>query len=226
MGNAKKLVIIGDGETGMIAYEYFTQDSEYQVVAFCVEREFKTKKELYELPVIELEELENFYPANKFMVFVAVSSGKLNRNRQVLYEKVKKAGYTCANYISSRAFVWNNVEIGENCFILEHNTVQPFAKIGNNVTLWSGNHIGHRSVIEDHCFISSHCVVSGFCTVGSCTFLGVNCTVENDVSIASDNFIGAGALVQKNTEPNALYQSTQTQLSKVNTHRLFRIKDQ
>ena len=52
---------------------------------------------------------------------------------------------------------------GDNCFILEDNTVQPFVTIGNNVTLWSGNHIGHDSVIEDDCFISSHVVVSGTC---------------------------------------------------------------
>ena len=225
MGCVKKLVIIGDGETGMLAYEYFTNDSEYQVVAFCVEREFLTKDELYGLPVIVLEDLEGLFPSKEYEIFVAVSSGALNRNRKTLYEKVKQIGYTCASYISTRAFVWENADVGENCFILEHNTVQPFVKIGNNVTLWSGNHIGHRSVIEEHCFISSHCVISGFCTIGTCSFLGVNCTVENNVSIASDNFIGAGALIQKDTEPKSLYQSSQTELSRVNTHRLFRIKE-
>lgn len=225
MDNVKQLVIIGDGETGMLAYEYFTNDSEYQVVSFCVEREFLTKDKLYELPVIALEDLEDLYPTQKYEVFVAVSSGALNRNRKALYEKVKQIGYTCASYISSRAFVWNNAEIGENCFVLEHNTVQPFVKVGNNVTLWSGNHIGHRSIIENHCFISSHCVISGFCKIGTGSFLGVNCTVENNVSIASDNFIGAGALIQKDTDPKSLYQCSQTELSKVNTHRLFRIKE-
>ena len=225
MDCVKKLVIIGDGETGMLAYEYFTNDSEYQVVAFCVEREFLAKKELYGLPVIALEDLEGSHPSKEYEVFVAVSSGALNRNRKTLYEKVKQIGYSCASYISSRAFVWKNADIGENCFVLEHNTVQPFVKIGNNVTLWSGNHIGHRSVIKEHCFVSSHCVISGFCTIGTCSFLGVNCTVENNVSIASDNFIGAGALIQKDTEPKSLYQGPQTELSRVNTHRLFRIKE-
>ena len=33
-----KLVIVGDGEFGDIAYQYFTYDSPYEVVAFAVER--------------------------------------------------------------------------------------------------------------------------------------------------------------------------------------------
>jgi acyl-[acyl carrier protein]--UDP-N-acetylglucosamine O-acyltransferase len=97
--------------------------------------------------------------------------------------------------------------------------------VGNNVTLWSGNHVGHRTVIDDHCFISSHCVISGFCEIGKSSFLGVNCSLEDHVKIAEDNFIGAGALVQKNTESRGFYQEKQTELSKINTHRLFRIKE-
>ena len=53
--------------------------------------------------------------------------------------------------------------MGDNCFIFEDNTVQPFVTLGNNLVLWSGNHIGHHSTLRDHCFISSHVVISGFC---------------------------------------------------------------
>ena len=38
-------------------------------------------------------------------------------------------------------------------------TIQPFVRIGSNVTLWSGNHIGHDATIGDHCFIASHVVI-------------------------------------------------------------------
>ncbi len=37
--------------------------------------------------------------------------------------------------------------------LLEDNTIQPFVSIGN-VTLWSGNHIGHHSTIHDHYSVS------------------------------------------------------------------------
>lgn len=220
-----KLVIIGAGETALLAYEYFTHDSEYEVVAFSVGSEFIEDESLCGLPVVPLEDLTEYYSPNLFHAFVAVSSGRLNRNRTSLYLQLKMVGFKFASYVSSRAFVWRNVEIGENCFIFENNTLQPFVKVGNNVTLWSGNHIGHNTTINDNCFISSHCVISGFCEIGESSFLGVNCTLENNLKIGRDNFIGAGAIIQKDTVEKSFYQPSGTELSKVNTHRLFRIKE-
>lgn len=224
MQKNKKIIIVGSGETGLIAYEYFQFDSEYEVVAFSVNEQYITEHEINSLPVIAFETLEAQYSPDEYEVYVAISSGKLNRNRTKVYTEAKAKGYRCATYISSKAFIWRNVEIGENCFIFEDNTLQPFVKIGNNVTLWSGNHIGHNTIIHDNCFISSHCVISGFCEIGENSFLGVNCTIENNVKIAKDNFIGAGALIQKDTVVKGLYQTLQTELSKVDTHRLFRVK--
>ena len=225
MEKTKKLVIIGSGETGLIAYEYFQFDSSYEVVAFSVNEQYITETTINDLPVVPFETLEGKYNPNEYEVYVAISSGKLNRNRTKVYNEAKLKGYKCASYISSKAFVWRNVEIGENCFIFEDNTLQPFVKIANNVTLWSGNNIGHNTIIKDNCFVSSHCVISGFCEVGENCFLGVNCTIENNIKIAKDNFIGAGSLIQKDTVEKGLYQTNQTELSKVNTYRLFRIKE-
>ncbi len=225
MEKTRKLIIIGSGETGLIAYEYFQYDSEYEVVAFSINEEYIFDDTINNLPLVSFETLEEKYSPNEYEVYVAISSGKLNRNRTKVYKEAKLKGYKCASYISSKAFVWRNVEIGENCFIFEDNTLQPFVKIGNNVTLWSGNHIGHNTIIKNNCFISSHCVISGFCEVGENSFLGVNCTVENNTKIEKDNFIGAGALIQKDTNKKDFYQVKRTELSRVNTHRLFKIKE-
>jgi len=221
----RKLVIVGIGETATLAVEYFTHDSPYSVVGYSVERAFLKETVYNGLPVVPLDELERHYPPLEFEVFVAVSSTQLNRLRTRLYRTVKEKRYTCASYISSRAFVWRNVEIGENCFIFEDNTVQPFVKIGNNVVLWSGNHIGHNTVIRDNCFIASHVVISGFCDIGENCFLGVNSTVINNITVARDCFIGAGALIQKDTEEGKVYQTVGTEASKVGSLRLFRIKE-
>lgn len=212
MEKNKKLVIVGAGELAMIAYEYFTYDSAYQVVGFSVEREFLHEESLYELPIIPFEELEQHYPASQHDVFVAIPASGLNRLRTRLYLAVKELGYACATYISSRAFVWRNAKIGENCFVFEHNTVQPFVEIGNNVILWSGNHIGHRSVIEDNCFLSSHVVVSGYCRVGNSTFIGVNATINDRINIAHDCVVASGSLVNKHLqEPGRIYYGAPAQ---------------
>jgi len=200
-----KIVIVGDGETAELAYEYFTHDSPHDVVAFSVEREYAKKDNLFGLPVVHFEELEQSYSPAEFKVFVAISYTRLNRVRARLYKEAKHKGYEVVSYVSSRAFVWHNVEIGENCFILENNVVQYAVKIGNNVVLWSGNHIGHQTIIRDNAFISSHVVVSGYCDVGENCFLGVNSCIANNVKIAKDCLIGMGAVVNKNTERRKVY---------------------
>ena len=225
MQNNKKLIIVGVGETALIAYEYFQYDSDYEVVAFSVNEEYITDKIINNISVIPFESLEKNYSPDDYELYIAISSGKLNRNRTKVFLQAKDKGYHCASYISSRAFVWRDVEIGENCFIFEDNTLQPFVKIADNVTLWSGNHIGHNTIIKSNCFISSHCVISGFCEIGENSFLGVNCTIENNTIIEKDNFIGAGALIQKNTNEKDFYQLKQTELSRINTHRLFKLKE-
>lgn len=226
MEKTKKLVIVGTGETALIAHEYFQYDSLYDVIAFSANQEYVTDQAINGLPVVNFESLEDLYPPSEYEVYVAISSGQLNRNRTKTYLDAKSKGYKCASYVSSRAFVWRNVKIGENCFIFEDNTLQPFVRIGNNVTLWSGNHVGHNTVIKNNCFVSSHCVISGFCEIGESSFLGVNCTIENNTKIARDNFIGSGAIIRKDTSEKDFYQEQQTDLAKINSFRLFRLEDE
>lgn len=221
-------MIVGDGEFAEIAYEYFTHDSAYQVMGFAVEKEYLTKDSLYDLPVIALDDLESKFPKEEHDVFVAITFTKLNRVRTRLYQYVKSIGYHCASYISSKAFVWKNATIGENCFIFENNVIQHFVSIGNNVILWSGNHIGHRSSIKDNCFISSHVVISGYCNVGKNCFVGVNSTFVDNISVGDDCFIGAGCFLGKNIEEGSMYKiptPSRAEVSKLNSLRFFKIDE-
>ena len=225
MKKNKKLIIVGVGETAQIAYEYFSLDSEYVVSGFAVEEEYLKENSLYGLPIISTEDMHLEFPPTKYSAFVAISSTKLNRLRTRIYNEIKNKGYQIASYISSRAFVWPSATIGENCFVFEDNTIQPFVKVGNNVVLWSGNHIGHNTIIQDNCFIASHVVISGFCDIGKSCFIGVNSTIINNITIGKDCFIGAAALIQKNLDDGGVYQSESTPESKVKSLKLFRIKE-
>lgn len=225
MQKTKKLVIVGDSAFAQIAHEYFEVDTEYTVVSFSVEREYLKTPELSGLPVVPFEELVSSFDPSIHEVYVAAVYTQLNRLRTRLANEAKAKGYRLASYVSPRAFVWRNVEIGEHCFIFEGNTVQPFVTLGNNVVLWSGNHIGHHTVIRDNCFISSHVVISGFCDIGENSFIGVNATLANNVTLASDNWIGPNIPIMKNTEVSSLYKTEQQEPSRISTQRFFKIKE-
>lgn len=193
----KKLVLFGYTEFAEIAYEYFTYDSEYTVVGFCVDREFLTKDSLFGLPIVPFEEVEKHFAPEEHYFYAASVYTKLNRLRKRVADTAKEKGYKLASYISSHAFVWRNVKLGEHIFIFEDNTVQPFSEIGNNVVLWSGNHIGHHSKVGDNCFISSHVVVSGGVVIGENCFFGVNSTINNAITIGKDCLVASGGLIYK-----------------------------
>ena len=153
--------------------------------------------ELFRLPVIDFEAMEERFPPEEYETYVAITYTKLNRVRRRLYHACKEKGYRCASYISPHAFVWHNAEIGENTFIFENSIIQYCAKISNNVVVWSGCHIGHRTAVESDCWLAPCVAVSGFCHIGSGSFIGVNASVGDNVRIEKDTVLGAGTVVVK-----------------------------
>jgi sugar O-acyltransferase (sialic acid O-acetyltransferase NeuD family) len=206
----KPLVLFGTGDIARLAHYYFTRDTGRTVVAFTVDAAFCTTPEYLGLPLVPFEEVAGRFPPATHDMFVALSYRDMNHLRAAKYAAAKEQGYTLATYLSSRCTWLADTPPGDNCFILEDNTVQPFVTIGNDVTLWSGNHIGHDSTVEDHTFISSHVVVSGHCRIGPYCFLGVNSTLRNGITIAAETLVGAGAILMKDTADRDVYVPERT----------------
>ena len=201
----KKLVIFGLGQIAELANYYFSNDSSYEVSAFCIDNEYLPDEKAFQSkPILPFSEVEKEYSTNEYEFFIAVSYKNLNRFRAQKFEEAKNKGYRLANYVSTKATVLTDLSDVENCFILENNTIQPFVTIGNNVTLWSGNHIGHHSRIEDNNFISSHVVVSGNVHIKQSSFFGVNSTIRDGVTVASYNVIAANSFVSKDTKDKSV----------------------
>ena len=207
-----KLVIFGAGDIARLAHYYFTRDSEHQVAAFTVDHAYRKEETFLDLPLVDFETVTRLYPPTQYKMFVALSYAKMNKVRAEKFYQVKGLGYELVSYVSSRCTFLADNAVGENCFILEDNTIQPFVKIGNDVTLWSGNHVGHDSVIRDHVFIASHIVVSGHVDVGDYCFIGVNATLRNSITIAPHTLIGAGAVIMKDTVEDGVYIAQRTTL--------------
>lgn len=194
----RELILFGTGEIAMLARFYFDEDSRYRVVGFVADDEFVTSDTLQGLPLVRFSQVAERFPPSRVEMHVALSYRRLNRIREDKYRAAKAAGYKLASYVCSRSVTWGDLAIGDNCFILENQTIQPTVRIGSNVMLWSGNHIGHGSQIKDHVYVASHVVLSGHTVIGERCFLGVNATVRDFVSIGADSFITMDASVTAN----------------------------
>jgi sugar O-acyltransferase (sialic acid O-acetyltransferase NeuD family) len=199
-----KLVLFGSGMIAEVIYWYL-KDSPYEVVGFTVDKSYVDKESFFGLPLEPFESIEKIFPPAENKMFIAVSYREMNRFRAEKYRQAKEKGYQLVSYVSPKAMVWDNVEMGDNCFIFEANVIQPFVKIGCDTIMWSGNHIGHHTTIGDHCFIASHAVVSGHVTVGNNCFIGVNATIREGVKIPNECLIGANALIVKDAVEKGVY---------------------
>lgn len=207
----RKLIIFGRGLFAEIVHQYITDDSLYDIVAYVLDDAFVGNENTYlDRPLIKFSEVETLYPSTEHDMFIAISYTDMNKLRQRIYMEAKAKGYKLISYVSPEATIKTKLPIGDNCFIFEDNTIQPYVSIGNNVILWSGNHIGHHSVVKDHNFISSHVVVSGQCIIESNCFLGVNSTLAHGIKIAKETLIGAGCSITKDTEERAVYVPAKT----------------
>lgn len=201
----KKLIIFGTGKIAQDVFHYIKNDSDFEIVAFTIDREFLKEEKFFDLPVVPFDEVEKKYPPQSHEMMVIMGYHNMNEVRTKKYFAAKEKGYKLASFVSSKASNIGNVQVGENCLVLENNTIQATSKIGNNVFLWCGNHIGHHSEIKDHNYLCGQVVISGGSVIGESCFVGVNATIGHEVKIGSRNFIGARSLITKSTQPNSVF---------------------
>jgi sugar O-acyltransferase (sialic acid O-acetyltransferase NeuD family) len=221
---SRPLVIFGAAEMAELAKFYFENDSEYRVAAFTVDDDFAKSESFQGLPLVPFSRITQLFPPAQYEMHVALSYARLNRLRQEKYEQAKAAGYTLASYVSTRSVTWPDLTFGDNCFILENQTIQPGVSIGNNVMIWSGNHIGHGTQIDDHVYIASHVVISGHCKVGERSFLGVNSTLRDFCNVGKDCFVAMGANVVRHIEDGGVALSTSAEVYDANDRRAKALK--
>ena len=223
MTDNRELLIFGATEYAQVAHYYFTRDARRTVAAFVLDDAFVTDAHVGPTPVVPWSEALARLPAERYELFIAIGYTRLNRARTEKAAAVTEAGYRLASFLHSKAIVWDGFQLNENCFILEHNTLQPFSEVGRNVVLWSGNHIGHHSVIEDGCFVTSHVVIAGGVRIGAESFIGINTTVRDHVTVGRRNVIGAGSLILGDTPDEAVFAPDATPKSRVPSSRLRHI---
>lgn len=199
------VVIFGLGPFASLAWYVLSHDSPHRVVGFTADRPYCAEPRLHDLPVVPFDSLETEFPAGQVGLLLAIGAGQVNRLRTQRYLDAKARGYRFASYVSARAMVWPDLQVGEGCMLFEGCMVHPFASIGSNCILRSGSHVSHHSRVGDHTFLAAHAVVAGGASVGRRCFLGVHSTVRDRVTVADRCLVAAGAVVVGDTVENGVY---------------------
>ncbi len=200
----KKVVIFGTGELAQRIF-FYLKDSDDQVIAFCANKSKIDKEELLGLPVIAFENIKETFPPTEFSMFIALAYSEMNKKRTKFFNEAKNKGYELYSFVHPSTKIWDEFEMGENCFILANNVIQPFVKIGNNVLIGSNNLISHNTTIGDNCFITSNVTMGGHITMGKNCFVGLSATINQRIKIGDECIIGAGTIITKDINDKEVY---------------------
>lgn len=219
----EQIIIFGTGNGAKTAYHYLSKSPMHDVVAFTVDEEFMYFDRFFDKPVVSFDSVEQYYDPQNYKIFILLGFDNLNATRADKYNAAKQKGFTLASFVSPDAHIDDTVTIGENCFILDGQTINPNVQIGDNVVLWSGNHIGDNSKIESHVWISSHVSIGGNARIGKETFVGMNATIFDSVIIGERNIVGAATNIGKNSDNDRVFVTELTSPSEFSSIQFSRI---
>jgi sugar O-acyltransferase (sialic acid O-acetyltransferase NeuD family) len=215
------VVIFGTGKGSHAAFRYLTHDSPHKVCGFTVDPAYKTADTFNDLPVIGFDQVEQRFPPGEFHMFVPMGFQRMNRLRYEKYSEAKAKGYPFVSYVSSSIPRIGELEIGENCLILQNQSINLDVKIGNNVVMWSGNQIGDNSQIMDNVWISSHVCIAGNVIIKPFCIIGINASISHNVTVGEECFVGANALITQDAEPKGVYVVESTKRSPMTSDRFM-----
>lgn len=198
-------MIYGVGKYAEYAQYVFENDSEYTVKAFCMEKEYRNSNSWNGKPLVEFEELQKKFPAKSHSLFIAVGNNEIRKRN---FETARKMGYSLASYISTKASYWENLVCGENVFIDEGTTLQPFVTVKENSILFACN-IGHHTTIGAHCLISVS-TTGGNVQIGDLTSVGMNSVIKQNLILGKKNIIGMGCVIEQDTPQGAVFSNKGT----------------
>ena len=204
-GDDRPVVIFGNLRSASLAWYCLIHDSEFKVAGFTVDEAYIASSSFEGLPLVSFERLESVYPPHDYRLLIPTGYQHINGLRRARFEMARQRGYDFVSYVSSRASVWPDLDIGDNVLIYEHAIIQPFARIGDNCIIRSGAHISHHCQVASHAFVAAEVAMGGEGRVGEQAFIGVGAVLRDRIRIAERSFIGAGAVVVQDTEADGVY---------------------
>jgi sugar O-acyltransferase (sialic acid O-acetyltransferase NeuD family) len=200
-----KVILFGTGRGADVAFRFLSRDSEHEVCGFSTDRRFVDREVFHDLPVVDFAKVELHFPPDEYKFLVLLGYQGMNGLRAEKYLSAKDRGYSFISYVNSQFYRAEDLDIGENCFILDHQSISLDVKIGNNVVMWSSNHVGDLSTIGDHTWLASHVTVAAEVNVQPYCFLGIGATVSNKLTLGQRTFVGASALIASTTAENSVH---------------------
>jgi carbonic anhydrase/acetyltransferase-like protein (isoleucine patch superfamily) len=218
-----RVVIFGTGRGADVAFRFLSRDTDHEICAFALDGQYIDRNSYRNRPVVAFDEVERRYPPEEYRMLILLGYQGMNGLREARFMQAKAKGYTLESYVASDIFRVEDISVGENCFIMDNQSISLDVRIGDNVVMWSSNHVGDYTTIKDHAWITSHVTIAANAAIGQRAFLGIGATVSNGVSIAPETFVGANVLVSADTVERGVYLAGGADRPEVDSRSFMRV---
>lgn len=201
----KNVILAGNATTAQILSSYLVHDKRYKISGLTVDDDFLQSGGIDGLESLPFSTLVKTRRPEEFTVIMAMGYNDINRSRESMFNRLKKAGYRIETYIHPDAKVYTQHPLGEGCVVLPSAVIEPHVRVGANSMVWANATLAHHCTVAENCWVASGATISGNATVKRNCFIGVNATIVNDVTVEEYCIIGAGALITRNTKPSSVH---------------------
>lgn len=195
----RPVLVFGAGQLALQALRQLRENGR-DVSAFVVDEAYLPRNPvLAGVVVVSSSRLSTQFPPSGYEVFVAVGYRRM-RARQEVYKRVRAAGYRSPNAVSRHALIEPDARIGSNNLIFAGCIIESGVSLGSNNTLWSGVTLCHDSRMGDHNFLAPRTTIAGNCSIDDLCFLGAASICVDGLTIHSETYLRAGAVMLANSE--------------------------
>ena len=212
------LAIYCAGALGRVVYEDIRamNDNRWERIIFV--DDVIEKKQVNGAEVFRFEEVEQFRGNIEFVI----ANGE-PVHRELLYKKIKKAGFPMRTVILPQAKIGAGVKIGDGCFIGE-SILTVDIKLGDNVFIQHKCIIEHDVKVGDHSLISAFCFAGGYTQIGNRVYIAPGSMVKDRLKVGDDSIIGLGAILIQNVDAKSIMAGNPAKEIGKNTEgRVFRL---
>lgn len=117
----------------------------------------------------------------------------------------------------------SRLEIGMRCMIREFSSLHRgtqgggmVTKIGNDVLIMNGAHVGHDAQVGDKCIIAAHSALGGHVIMGEQAIIGGVTAIHQWVRVGDHAMVGAGVMVARDIPPYGVVKGEDEHLAGVN----------
>ncbi|MDE0838076.1 MAG: hypothetical protein OSB41_03390 [Kiritimatiellae bacterium] len=194
----KKLGIIGAGRFGRLASNLARDTAEFSVIML-----FDDVVEIGTEGVVgKIGDIEK-YARDGQLTHLSIAVGyKHFHFREELFERFRNV-LPIATLVHPTAFVSAEAKLGEGVSIYSMVNVEMGAVVDHNATIFNQSSITHDAHIGRHSFLSVAVGMGGGVDFGARTFVGVNATLVNDISVGDDSIICGGTFLTKSIPENS-----------------------